>query len=149
MLSHIVIPNLLFIRNQTAKTLPRLLRGLNIRRLTGLRARRLPLSPFPQPIKHSMQSSPSLKFKQPTMCKLKQVGFDYMRPIRGTSSYHSLLNSAKTETNSQIILLQSVTDPECLSRIQDAEFYPSRIPDPEANNSNKRRGKKLVVLPFL
>jgi hypothetical protein len=34
----------------------------------------------------------------------------------------------------------SVADPGCLSRIPDPDFYPSRIPDPGSQNSNKRVG---------
>jgi hypothetical protein len=41
----------------------------------------------------------------------------------------------------------SVADPECLSRIPDPNFYPSRISDPKT--AIKERGrKKLVVIPF-
>ncbi len=41
----------------------------------------------------------------------------------------------------------SVADPGCLSRIQDPDFYPSRIPDP--TTAMKDRGEtKFVVKPF-
>jgi hypothetical protein len=41
----------------------------------------------------------------------------------------------------------SVTDPGCLSRIPDPDFYPSRIPDPKT--ATKESGeKKLDVKPF-
>jgi hypothetical protein len=40
-----------------------------------------------------------------------------------------------------------VADPGCLSRIQDPDFYPYRIPDPKT--AMKDRGeKKFVVIPF-
>jgi hypothetical protein len=46
-----------------------------------------------------------------------------------------------------VCTLGSVADPECLSRIPDQDFYPSRIPDPKT--ATKERGeKKLVVIPF-
>jgi hypothetical protein len=45
------------------------------------------------------------------------------------------------------MLLHSVADPGCLSRIPDPDFYPSRIPDPKT--ATKERGeKKLDVIPF-
>jgi hypothetical protein len=48
-----------------------------------------------------------------------------------------------------IEFLLSVADPGCLSRIQDPDFYPSRISDPGSKNSNKREGeKKIVVITF-
>jgi hypothetical protein len=47
----------------------------------------------------------------------------------------------------QHCLTTSVADLECLSRIPDRDFYPSRIPDPKA--AAKERGeKKFVVIPF-
>jgi hypothetical protein len=45
-------------------------------------------------------------------------------------------------------LLCSVADPECLSRIPDPDFYPSRIPDPKT--ATKDRGeKKFDVILFM
>jgi hypothetical protein len=45
------------------------------------------------------------------------------------------------------IVLYSVADPGCLSRISDPDFYPSRIPDPKT--ATKERGeKKFDVIPF-
>jgi hypothetical protein len=41
----------------------------------------------------------------------------------------------------------SVADPGCLSRIPDPDFYPSRIPDPKTETT-ERGEKKLVVIPF-
>jgi hypothetical protein len=41
----------------------------------------------------------------------------------------------------------SVADTGCLSRIPVPDFYPSRIPDPKT--ATKKRGKKLVVIPFI
>jgi hypothetical protein len=46
------------------------------------------------------------------------------------------------------MLANSVADPGCLSRILDPDFYPSRIPDPKTA-TKERKGKKLVVIPFL
>jgi hypothetical protein len=41
----------------------------------------------------------------------------------------------------------SVADPECLSRIPDPDFFPSRNPDPKT--ATKERGeKKFVVITF-
>jgi hypothetical protein len=54
----------------------------------------------------------------------------------------------------QLLLYFSVADPECLSRIPDPDFYPSRIPDPgsripDPKTATKERGKKkIVVIPF-
>ncbi len=48
----------------------------------------------------------------------------------------------------------SVADSECLSRIPDPDFYPSRIPDlgsriPDPKTATKERGeKKFDVIPF-
>jgi hypothetical protein len=50
--------------------------------------------------------------------------------------------------NEQGCFTASLADPGCLSRILDPDFYPSRIHYPGSNNINKRRGEKLVVLPF-
>ncbi len=38
----------------------------------------------------------------------------------------------------------SVADPECLYRIPDSDFYPSRISDPGSKNSSKREGWKKI-----
>jgi hypothetical protein len=50
------------------------------------------------------------------------------------------------------ILLASVADPGCLSRIPDPDFYPSRIPDLGSwiQKQQQKRGvkKKFVVIPF-
>jgi hypothetical protein len=46
------------------------------------------------------------------------------------------------------MVVTSVADLGCLSRIKDPEFYPSRIPDPGSNNSTKRRGGNFFVQPF-
>jgi hypothetical protein len=44
-------------------------------------------------------------------------------------------------------IFNSVADPECLSRIPDTDFYPSRIPDPKT--ATKERGeKKFSCHPF-
>jgi hypothetical protein len=44
----------------------------------------------------------------------------------------------------------SVADPGCLFRIQDPDFYLSRISDPGSKNSNKReRVKKISYHSFL
>jgi hypothetical protein len=41
----------------------------------------------------------------------------------------------------------SVSDPGCLSRIPDPDFYPSRITDPKT--ATKERGEtKFVGIPF-
>jgi len=52
------------------------------------------------------------------------------------------------------LLTGSVADPECLSRISDRDFYPSRIPDPRSqipdprsNNSKKRGGGRGNCCP--
>ena len=51
----------------------------------------------------------------------------------------------QTKTTSSVT--DSVADPGCLSRIQDPDFYLSRIPDPKT--ATKERGeKKFVVTPF-
>ncbi len=51
--------------------------------------------------------------------------------------------------DSQAIPEISVSDPGCLSRIPDPDFYPSWIPDLESKNSNKREEwKKFVVILF-
>jgi hypothetical protein len=61
----------------------------------------------------------------------------------------------------------SVADPVCLSRIQDPDFYPSRIPDPgfripdlgsrisdpgsripDPKTATKEIGRKNVIIPF-
>ncbi len=48
------------------------------------------------------------------------------------------------------IIMNSVADPGCLSRIPDPDFYPSRISDPGSKNSNKREGwKKISCHNFL
>jgi hypothetical protein len=44
----------------------------------------------------------------------------------------------------------SVADPECLSRIPDPDFYPSRIPDlgsriPDPKTATKDRGEKIFL----
>jgi hypothetical protein len=45
------------------------------------------------------------------------------------------------------LVLISVADPGCLSRIPDPYFYPSRIPDPKT--ATKERGENFVfVIPF-
>jgi hypothetical protein len=41
----------------------------------------------------------------------------------------------------------SVSDPGCLSRSPDPEFYPSRIPDPKT--ATKERGEKISCQTFL
>jgi hypothetical protein len=52
------------------------------------------------------------------------------------------------------MMVISVADPGCLSRIPDPDFYPSRIPDPgsripDPKTATKERGeKKLDVKPF-
>jgi hypothetical protein len=52
------------------------------------------------------------------------------------------------------VILNSVADPGCSSRIPDPDFYPSRIPDPGSRipvpkTATKERGeKKFVVIPF-
>jgi hypothetical protein len=52
------------------------------------------------------------------------------------------------------LLLGSVADPGCLSRIPDPDFYPSRVPDPgsritDPKTATKERGeKKLDVKAF-
>jgi hypothetical protein len=38
------------------------------------------------------------------------------------------------------IVLGSVADPGCLSRIPDPDYYPSRISYPRSKNNNKRAG---------
>jgi len=55
-----------------------------------------------------------------------------------------------------LLILSSVADPGCLSRIPDPDFYPSRIPDPGSRIPNpgsktatKERGeKKIDVITF-
>jgi hypothetical protein len=60
-------------------------------------------------------------------------------------------NSNSVVTNTE---KSSVADPGCLSRIQDPDFYPSRIPDlgsriPDPKTATKERGeKKFVVITF-
>jgi hypothetical protein len=55
---------------------------------------------------------------------------------------------------SLFLLLFSVADPGCLSRIPDPDFYPSRIPDPgsripDPKTATKERGeKKFFVITF-
>jgi hypothetical protein len=44
------------------------------------------------------------------------------------------------------MLYYSVSDPGCLSRIPDPDFYPSRIPDPKT--ATKERGEKFFWLFF-
>ncbi len=41
-------------------------------------------------------------------------------------------------------LMGSVADPGCLSQIPDPDFCPSRIPDSESKNNNKREGWKQI-----
>jgi hypothetical protein len=46
-----------------------------------------------------------------------------------------------------VMIFIIVADLGCLSRIQDPDFYPFRIPDPKS--ATKERGeKKLLVKPF-
>jgi hypothetical protein len=45
-----------------------------------------------------------------------------------------------------LFLMPSVADPGCLSRT--LIFYPSRISDPESNNSTKRGGGEKIVLSY-
>jgi hypothetical protein len=40
------------------------------------------------------------------------------------------------------VLKFSVADPECLSRIPDPDFYPSRIPDPGSRIPDPKTGRK-------
>jgi hypothetical protein len=54
----------------------------------------------------------------------------------------------------ELIIITSVADPGCLSRIPDPDFYPSRIPDlgsriPDPKTATKDRGEKFFfVTPF-
>ena len=41
------------------------------------------------------------------------------------------------------IIIISVADPRCLSRIPDPDFYPSRIPD--SKTATKERGEKNLL----
>ena len=60
----------------------------------------------------------------------------------------NLLDDAKALKSRQVpIVVVNVSDPGCLSRIPDPDFYPSRIPDPKT--ATKERGeKKFVVITF-
>jgi len=49
--------------------------------------------------------------------------------------------------NSSKNLKISVADLGCLSRIPDADFYPSRISDPKT--ATKERGEKFFVIQYL
>jgi hypothetical protein len=52
--------------------------------------------------------------------------------------------------NKKFLLLYSVADPGCLSRIPYPDFYPFRIPDSGSKNSNKREWwKKICCHTFL
>jgi hypothetical protein len=64
------------------------------------------------------------------------------------------LASVLFSNNLPTICDPSVTDPGCLSRIPDPDFYPSRItdsgfriPDPKPE-AKERVEKKFVVIPF-
>jgi hypothetical protein len=51
------------------------------------------------------------------------------------------------------IVISSVADPGCLSRIPDPDFYPSRIPDlasriPDPKTATKERGEKKLLSYF-
>jgi hypothetical protein len=47
------------------------------------------------------------------------------------------------------IIVSSVADPGCLSRIPDPDFYPSRIPDPKTATKEKGEKKFVVISSFV
>jgi hypothetical protein len=73
-----------------------------------------------------------------------RMGFDWIRNNYSGSGY----STAR-------ILLTSVADPGCLSRIPGTDFYPSRIPEigsriPDPKTVTKERGEKnFVIILFL
>ncbi len=74
---------------------------------------------------------------------------DQMSAARPWPSLMFFVNTCKTEKQSSKLLrshIRSVADPECLSRIPDPHFYPSRIPDPKT--ATKERGGKKIFSYF-
>ncbi len=78
----------------------------------------------------------------------------WMSPVASSSSPSCTSYTRTNYLTKQQLILTSVADPGCLSRIPDPDFYPSRIPDtgsriPDPKTATKERGdQKFVVMPF-
>ncbi len=83
-------------------------------------------------------------------CSLNVI---FIPDLRGHFSIYSTVWSRINICHIGSILVSSVADPGCLSRLPDPDFYPSRIPDrgsriPDPKTATKKRGKKIFCHIF-
>ncbi len=93
-------------------------------------------------------------FKNPTFrvwCLYRYLvhGKEKLKFLSDTASFwQQIFPREKANEVYSKYLIFSVEDRGCLSQIPDPDFYPSRIPDPDAKTATKERVKKFVVIPF-